>query len=438
LFFFAFQTNGYLYMNLRYALLMAFLISFGLSYAQTQPVIPQFNCEIEGSQGDICEGEEVVLEATFQNPINYSFFPDRQHFATVADHPLLRFSGQTFTLEFWIRVVDQAATFQTILAKVTNFTDFNGYAVGYLDNNIVASYGDGTGNVVTIQGNTNIRDNAWHHVAVVFDVLSNMILYVDGSIDAQASILGVNAINPVEPLCVGATFVGGQAISFFEGRIDEIRLWDERRTPAQLQNRRFNHFNPSGVTGLVAYWDFNEGAGDRFGDCGPNGFTGIMSTATGWSTNAPSLSWTIPVRWSDGTGIYTNIFRPTDTTYLMVELGYCKYICVDSIQINVIDCAGGISDITKLSLIWVPNAFTPNDDTKNDEWRVRGNNIFDYHIAIFNRMGNKIYESRDIDKAWDGTSPNGQVHEGIYTYVIRYLDINNERQTKYGTILLMK
>jgi gliding motility-associated-like protein len=419
--------------------LFACIVGFAtLSYAQNQPVLPEFNCEIEGNPGDLCEGEEVILEATFNNPTNYSFFADRQHFAIVADHPILRFPNQQFTIEFWVRVTDLAATFQTIIAKVTNFTDFNGYAIGYLDDNIVASFGDGTGNVVSIQGNTNIQDNAWHHVAVIFDVFSNMILYVDGAIDAQSSIIGVNPINPVEPLCIGATFVGGQAISFFEGRVDEIRIWDERRTAAQMQNRRFNHFNPNGVQALVAYWDFNEGAGDMFADCSTNRFSGVMSTANAWSLNAPALSWTMPVSWSDGTSLYTNIFRPTDTVYLRVELGYCKYMCVDSVQINVIDCAGGISDITKLSLIWIPNAFTPNNDTKNDVWQVRGNNIFDYHIAIFNRMGNKIYESQDIDKAWNGESPDGTTHEGIYTYVIRYLDIDNERQTKYGTILLMK
>lgn len=394
-----------------------------------------FNCLIEGDPGDVCEGEEVTLSATFQNPTNYSFSPNRLVFATVPDDPRMRFTGQAFTIEFWVRVVDNAATYQNIVSKISNFTGLNGYTIGYLDDNIVATMGDGT-NVVTVNGNTNIRDNQWHHVAVIFDPLNNLILYIDGTIDAQSSLAGLAPINPSEPFSMGSAFAAGQAIGFFGGFIDEVRVWGERRTPAQLQARRFNHFNPAGVASLVAYFDFNEGTDTEAYDCA-NGFVATLS-APAWATTAPNLSWTFPVTWSDGVSLFTNVFSPRDTTYLFAAIGYCKYLCTDSIQVNVIDCAGGISDITKLSLIWVPNAFTPNNDTKNDIWSVRGVNIFDYHITIFNRMGNKVFESKDIDRPWTGESPDGTIHEGMYTYVIRYLDNNRERQTKYGTITLMR
>lgn len=393
-------------------------------------------CQIEGSPGDVCEGEEVTLTATFQNPTNYSFFPDRLTFAIVPDDASMRFAGSIpFTIEFWVRVVDNAPTYQNILSKVSNFSGINGYTIGQLDDYIVATMGDGT-NVVTVNGNTNVRDNQWHHIAVIFDPNDNLILYVDGTIDAQASLAGLGPINPTEPLSMGSAYAAGQAIGFFSGYMDEVRIWNERRTPAQLQNRRFNHFNPAGVTGLVANFDFNEGGGTQAFDCA-NGFIATMSAAA-WATSAPNLSWTFPITWSDGVSLFTNVFQPLDTTYLFAVIGYCKYICMDSIIVNVIDCAGGISDITKLSLIWVPNAFSPNEDTKNDEWSVRGVNISDYHVTVFNRMGNKVFESENVDKAWNGESPDGTIHEGIYTYVIRYLDNNNERKTKYGTITLMK
>jgi gliding motility-associated-like protein len=82
--------------------------------------------------------------------------------------------------------------------------------------------------------------------------------------------------------------------------------------------------------------------------------------------------------------------------------------------------------------IYVPNAFTPDADGLNDVFQAKGENITDFEMMIFNRWGEKIFESADINKAWIGNDNNGQyyVESDVFVYVIKYKYIRDI----YGTI----
>jgi gliding motility-associated-like protein len=91
------------------------------------------------------------------------------------------------------------------------------------------------------------------------------------------------------------------------------------------------------------------------------------------------------------------------------------------------------------STLYVPNAFTPNDDGQNDVFKVEGTSIRNFHMIIFNRWGQKVYESTNIERGWDGTLPNESfAQEGVYTYTIYYLDVFSRPQNKQGVITLMR
>ena len=54
--------------------------------------------------------------------------------------------------------------------------------------------------------------------------------------------------------------------------------------------------------------------------------------------------------------------------------------------------------------IYVPNSFTPNHDNLNDKFQPYSNCEFiDYNLMIFNRWGEKIYETTRTNISWDGT-----------------------------------
>ena len=52
--------------------------------------------------------------------------------------------------------------------------------------------------------------------------------------------------------------------------------------------------------------------------------------------------------------------------------------------------------------LYVPNAFTPNSDGTNDTFGAKGDGIIEFNIQIFNRWGELVFESNDINKVWDG------------------------------------
>ena len=88
--------------------------------------------------------------------------------------------------------------------------------------------------------------------------------------------------------------------------------------------------------------------------------------------------------------------------------------------------------------IYVPNAFTANNDNLNDGFGVKGIAINEYNIKIYNRWGEQLHESTDIDEKWIPVYKNKDVPMGTYIYLINYTDFENKVYTKSGTINLIR
>ncbi len=67
-------------------------------------------------------------------------------------------------------------------------------------------------------------------------------------------------------------------------------------------------------------------------------------------------------------------------------------------------------------LFTIPNAFTPNGDGQNDQICFNADEVVEFHIAIFNRWGERVYESYDVNQCWDGTYRGNRCLPGVYTY----------------------
>lgn len=83
-------------------------------------------------------------------------------------------------------------------------------------------------------------------------------------------------------------------------------------------------------------------------------------------------------------------------------------------------------------LFYIPNSFTPDGNEHNNDFRfvfTSGFDPFDFHIAIFNRWGEVIFESYDSSDYWDGTYNNIPCSSGSYIYHVEFGDIKNG--TKY-------
>ncbi len=89
-------------------------------------------------------------------------------------------------------------------------------------------------------------------------------------------------------------------------------------------------------------------------------------------------------------------------------------------------------------ILYIPNAFSPNLDGNNDDFRVYtfGNKRF--KMSVFNRWGGEIFLSDDIGEGWDGTHNGKEAGEGVYVYdvFIEYLDRTIQR--KQGSVTLLR
>ncbi len=121
----------------------------------------------------------------------------------------------------------------------------------------------------------------------------------------------------------------------------------------------------------------------------------------------------------------------------MVEVGYCKYLCTDTFYVEIADC-DTVKDPRDVAAVFAPTAFTPNGDTKNDYYIVKANAISYFEMQVYNRDGNILFHSKDINTGWDGSFENRQCTEGVYIAQIMYRDNEGMEYVKYQQFSLMR
>lgn len=89
--------------------------------------------------------------------------------------------------------------------------------------------------------------------------------------------------------------------------------------------------------------------------------------------------------------------------------------------------------------LFIPNAFTPNGDGRNDLFVIKGNNIQSYELYVISRWGQVVFQSNSIHVHWDGTFNGKPAPSGVYTYKLIVKGVRNlEPIQKTGVIHLMR
>lgn len=92
------------------------------------------------------------------------------------------------------------------------------------------------------------------------------------------------------------------------------------------------------------------------------------------------------------------------------------------------------------SIIWMPNAFTPNEDGRNDLYpdnHYKVNGAF-YEVKLYNRWGERIAEYNSPEFNWDGNINGSPAPEGVYVYTVFYIGCDNEKRYLYGNFTLLR
>lgn len=131
------------------------------------------------------------------------------------------------------------------------------------------------------------------------------------------------------------------------------------------------------------------------------------------------------------------IFNPIATPNFSTE--YTTIVtdingCMDTISILVVV----LTTICEEPYLFMPNAFTPNGDNENDILFVEGNVIDEMNLVIYNRWGEKVFESNDKSIGWDGMYKNELLEPDVYGYYLTIRCVNGQEYFKKGNINLIR
>ncbi|MCC6722455.1 MAG: gliding motility-associated C-terminal domain-containing protein [Bacteroidia bacterium] len=88
--------------------------------------------------------------------------------------------------------------------------------------------------------------------------------------------------------------------------------------------------------------------------------------------------------------------------------------------------------------MYIPNAFTPNNDKINDIFEILSAAIKTYNLSIYSRWGEKIWETNNSNEHWDGTYSGNPAQAGVYLYNVIFTDFKNKKYTLSGTVHLIR
>jgi gliding motility-associated-like protein len=141
--------------------------------------------------------------------------------------------------------------------------------------------------------------------------------------------------------------------------------------------------------------------------------------------------------WTFGDGDSSDIsspihtYRDTGTYYVYLHVEN-DYGCFDDAFHRVI--------INPFPTIWVPSAFTPDADGINDTWFVKGSDIYEFELKIYNRWGSMMFYTNDPFFGWDGLTPATGIKakQDVYVYTIYFRDEAGKQNRIAGNLTLIR
>ena len=129
------------------------------------------------------------------------------------------------------------------------------------------------------------------------------------------------------------------------------------------------------------------------------------------------------------------LVAPEVTTTYYIEIVDLSLGCVykDSVTIFV-------NNLSRCEepYVFVPKGFTPNDDGLNDHLFVRGNYIEEIHFVIFNRWGEKVFETKDLSEGWDGKVNGKIIPPDVFGYYVELKCFGGEEFLLKGNVTLIR
>jgi gliding motility-associated-like protein len=155
----------------------------------------------------------------------------------------------------------------------------------------------------------------------------------------------------------------------------------------------------------------------------------VSLNASSYTSGATSYSWT-PALDLSCTDCGITEASPLQTTMYIVE------------ATNSVGCSDYDSILVRVSLkcgeVFVPNAFSPNGDGKNDVLRVKNNCFLQVLFRIYNRWGELVFQTEDPNVGWDGTYKGSPLDAGVFVYFVEGVLSDKTTIDKKGNVTLIR
>ena len=205
-------------------------------------------------------------------------------------------------------------------------------------------------------------------------------------------------------------------------------------------------------------WSYKVQAQDKCGHKTPLGEQGrnirLTAEASGMDIR---LSWTGYLEWKSGidhyvverldptTGLWDSLastapnmlmyFRPYDNS----NLAQYKFRVTARQRGGAHQSStSNYAEVVLPPTLFIPTAFTPNGNGLNEAFTIKGLHIAQYECEVYNRWGQSIFVTTDMDHPWDGMVAGQLAEQGVYAYRVYARGFNGFTETRYGTVSILR
>jgi gliding motility-associated-like protein len=199
----------------------------------------------------------IDCDQPYNNSLSFDGIDDYVVLDNVGTNTNFQFTNtSSYSIEAWVKRNANTTNSSIILSKQNGGVAGN-YSLGLSSTGV--PYLSREAAPWVVNATSSIPINEWHHIAGVFDG-STLKIYIDGLLNNSIAASGNITPSSVTAIkvAIGAMYTYNSPTNFFNGSIDEARVWNVARTASQI-SQNFSSSLQGNETGLVAYYDFNHG-----------------------------------------------------------------------------------------------------------------------------------------------------------------------------------
>ena len=322
------------------------------------------------------------------------------------------FAKKDFTISLYVKPVNINST-QDILFKKEGCNPDNVLSIDYspASNFISGIVSENASKAANVGSNLDFG-SCWQHIILKREG-NRSALYINGQLKQESTASTRVDLSNNAVLSMGPNVAICPTSRAFNGYVDELRIYDRALDDDELEELYF--------------------APDRIANRDTTIFLGNSVPITTTNTCANIFSWTPTTDVSDAT-IANPSISPTVTTSYQLSFNDGRCIANDSIRITVIDPA-----TLDCQEIFLPNAFTPNGDNRNDFYGISNPYAISNLISleIFDRWGGRVFFTDDPFVTWDGSFKGEPVNPGVMLYRVRY-NCDGEEKIDVGSLSIIR